>query len=79
MIFAEAKNKNRLGFYLAYLKVLGDAYGSDIAPWVTESSTSITYGSTPANYSAFDLNEADLISRYTDVETYLSCKNMEHY
>ena len=77
--FAEAKNKNRLGFYLAYLKVLGDAYGSDIAPWVTESSTSITYGSTPANYSAFDLNEADLISRYTDVETYLSCKNMEHY
>ena len=77
--FAEAKNKNRLGFYLAYLKVLGDAYGSEISPWVTESSTSITYGSTPANYSAFDLNEADLISRYTDVETYLSCKNMEHY
>ena len=77
--FAEAKNKNRLGFYLAYLKILGDAYGSEIAPWVTESSTSITYGSTPANYSAFDLNEADLISRYTDVETYLSCKNMEHY
>ena len=77
--FAEAKNKNRLGFYLAYLKVLGDAYGSEIAPWVTESSTSITYGSTPATYSAFDLNEADLISRYTDVETYLSCKNMEHY
>ena len=77
--FAEAKNKNRLGFYLAYLKVLGDAYGSEISPWVTESSTSITYGSTPATYSAFDLNEADLISRYTDVETYLSCKNMEHY
>ena len=77
--FAEAKNKNRLGFYLAYLKVLGDAYGSEISPWVTESSTSITYGATPANYSAFDLNEADLISRYTDVETYLSCKNMEHY
>ena len=77
--FAEAKNKNRLGFYLAYLKVLGDAYGSDIAPWVTESSTSTTYGATPANYSAFDLNEADLISRYSDVETYLSCKNMEHY
>ena len=77
--FAEAKNKNRLGFYLAYLKVLGDAYGREISPWVTESSTSITYGSTPANYSAFDLNEADLISRYTDVETYLSCKNMEHY
>ena len=77
--FAEAKNKNRLGFYLAYLKVLGDAYGREISPWVTESSTSITYGSTPATYSAFDLNEADLISRYTDVETYLSCKNMEHY
>ena len=77
--FAEAKNKNRLGFYLAYLKILGDAYGSEISPWVTESSTSTTYGATPANYSAFDLNEADLISRYTDVETYLSCKNMEHY
>ena len=77
--FAEAKNKNRLGFYLAYLKVLGDAYGREISPWVTESSTSITYGSTPATYSAFDLNEADLISRYPDVETYLSCKNMEHY
>ena len=77
--FAEAKNKNRLGFYLAYLKVLGDAYGSEIPPWVTESSTSTTYGSTPATYSAFDLNEADLISRYSDVETYLSCKNMEHY
>ena len=77
--FAEAKNKNRLGFYLAYLKVLGDAYDSEISPWVTESSTSITYGSTPATYSAFDINEADLISRYTDVETYLSCKNMEHY
>ena len=77
--FAEAKNKNRLGFYLAYLKVLGDAYGSEISPWVTESSTSTTHGSTPATYSAFDLNEADLISRYTDVETYLSCKNMEHY
>ena len=77
--FAEAKNKNRLGFYLAYLKVLGDAYDSEISPWVTESSTSITYGSTPATYSAFDLNEADLISRYPDVETYLSCKNMEHY
>ena len=77
--FAEAKNKNRLGFYLAYLKVLGDAYDSEISPWVTESSTSTTHGSTPATYSAFDLNEADLISRYTDVETYLSCKNMEHY
>ena len=77
--FAEAKNKNRLGFYLAYLKILGDAYGSEISPWVTESSTSTTYGATPANYSAFDLNEADLISRYSDVETYLSCKNMEHY
>ena len=73
------KNKNRLGFYLAYLKVLGDAYGSEISPWVTEASTSTTHGATPANYSAFDLNEADLISRYTDVETYLSCKNMEHY
>ena len=77
--FAEAKNKNRLGFYLAYLKVLGDAYDSEISPWVTESSTSTTHGSTPATYSAFDLNEADLISRYPDVETYLSCKNMEHY
>ena len=77
--FAEAKNKNRLGFYLAYLKVLGDAYGREISPWVTESSTSTTHGSTPATYSAFDLNEEDLISRYTDVETYLSCKNMEHY
>ena len=77
--FAEAKNKNRLGFYLAYLKVLGDAYGSEISPWVTESSTSTTHGATPATYSAFDLNEQDLISRYTDVETYLSCKNMEHY
>ena len=81
--FAEAKNKNRLGFYLAYLKVLGDAYGSEISPWVTESSTSTTHGSThgstPATYSAFDLNEEDLISRYSDVETYLSCKNMEHY
>ena len=77
--FAEAKNKNRLGFYLAYLKVLGDSYDSEISPWVTESSTSTTHGSTPATYSAFDLNEADLISRYPDVETYLSCKNMEHY
>ena len=77
--FAEAKNKNRLGFYLAYLKVLGDAYDSEISPWVTESSTSTTHGSTPATYSAFDLNEENLISRYTDVETYLSCKNMEHY
>ena len=73
--FSESKNKNRIGHYLVYLNILDDHYGSPISPWVGEGS----YGTYPATSADFPTNVDDLISISADVETYLSCKNMEHY
>ena len=73
--FSESKNKNRIGHYLVYLNILDDHYGSPISPWVGEGS----YGTYPATSADFPTNVDDLISISVDVETYLSCKNMEHY
>ena len=73
--FSESKNKNRIGHYLVYLNILDDHYGSPISPWVGEGS----YGTYPATSADFPTNVDDLISISANVETYLSCKNMEHY
>ena len=68
-------NRNRIGFYITYLNILEDHYdpGEGLSPWVG------TNGSEPSKSHDFPTKVEDLISEHQDIETYLSCKNMENY
>ena len=78
----EPPAKHRLGFYLTYLNILSSThikYGYEpLSPWVTDTEGN-THGVYPATYAEFDLNEDDLIDRYTDVKKYLTCADMLAY
>ena len=78
----EPPAKHRLGFYLTYLNILSSnhvKYGYEpLSPWVTDTEGN-THGVYPATYAEFDLNEDDLIDRYTDVKKYLTCADMLAY
>ena len=68
-------NRNRIGFYITYLNILEDHYdpGEGLSPWVG------TNGSEPSKSHDFPTKVEDLISEHEDIETYLSCKNMQNY
>ena len=68
-------NRNRIGFFITYLNTLEDYYdpGEGLSPWVG------TNGSEPSKSHDFPTKVEDLISEHQDIETYLSCKNMENY
>ena len=68
-------NRNRIGFYITYLNTLEDYYdaGQGLSPWVG------TNGSEPSKSHDFPTKVEDLISEHQDIETYLSCKNMQNY
>ena len=68
-------NRNRIGFYITYLNTLEDYYdpGEGLSPWVG------TNGSEPSKSHDFPTKVEDLISEHQDIETYLSCKNMQNY
>ena len=84
--YDEDSNRNRIGHFITILKSFNDTFREiedpyrDIDPWTANYDFTITVnGSYPDSVLDFDEDEENIIERYSDVETYLSCKNMKNY
>ena len=84
--YDEDANRNRIGHFITILKSFNDTFREiedpyrDIDPWTANYDFTITVnGSYPDSVLDFDEDEENIIERYSDVETYLSCKNMKNY
>ena len=84
--YDEDSNRNRIGHFITILKSFNDTFREiedpyrDIDPWTANYGFTITVnGSYPDSVLDFDEDEENIIERYSDVETYLSCKNMKNY
>ena len=84
--YDEDSNRNRIGHFITILKSFNDTFREiedpyrDIDPWTANYDFTITTnGSYPDSVLDFDEDEENIIERYSDVETYLSCKNMKNY